>query len=107
MPNPFDQLPFNPQGVGVAWFHEKDYDRLRQMFDDGHKLPLTYKEWLQQVENRLERFKDSGTPIVKVYIEPEEFAAWCRAEGCKVDAQARSHFAALGAKRQDDQRKAN
>ena len=36
--------------------------------------------------------KLAGHVIVRAIIKPEEFAAWCRANGLKLDAKARSQW---------------
>ena len=39
-----------PPAVGVYWIKEDDYPSLLKIFDDGHKLPRTWNEWLKMAE---------------------------------------------------------
>ena len=41
----FEDKP--PPAVGAYWIKEEDYPALLKIFDDGDKLPPTWKEWLQ------------------------------------------------------------
>jgi hypothetical protein len=79
--------------VGIPWYHESDYASLRQLFEDGHKLHLTYHEWLEAANSSFERLKSGGTIVEKVYITPDEFSAWGSARGQRLDAKARLDFA--------------
>ena len=52
-----------PPAVGVYWIDEADYSTLRDLFEDGNKMPPTWKEWLKMAEEMkrgLESFP--GTP---------------------------------------------
>ena len=31
--------------IGMPWFRPETFDRLRSLFEDGHKLHGTYDEW--------------------------------------------------------------
>jgi hypothetical protein len=79
--------------VGMPWYHEPDYNRLREMFDDGDKLHPTFHEWLQAANLGFERLKSKGAVVEKVYIIPDEFSAWCTARGKGLNAEARMNFA--------------
>ena len=39
-----------PPAVGAYWINEVDYPALRQLFDDGDKMPPSWKEWLKMAE---------------------------------------------------------
>ena len=39
-----------PPVVGVYWIDEADYPALRNIFDDGDKMPPTWKAWLKMAE---------------------------------------------------------
>jgi len=80
--------------VGVAWYMQEDYDRSRAMFIDGDALPLSYREWKQQVELLRERLVSQGIIVVQAYIDPDVFPDWCIGNGCQPDALGRDMFAA-------------
>lgn len=79
--------------VGIPWYSEADYNDLRELFEDGDKLPITYKEWLQAANGILETIKGSGAIPVKAHLAPEEFSAWCAARHLHINAHARMEFA--------------
>ncbi|MBK1709823.1 hypothetical protein [Marichromatium gracile] len=79
--------------TGIAWFRPEDYDRCRQLFVDGHKLPETYEEWHQAAQRIHDKLTAEGHRIERAYIDPKTFPAWCAARGLNVDAKARMQFA--------------
>ena len=82
------------QIAGVAWYAEENYDRLRKLFKDGAKLPETYAEWLERAEQAIKQIEGGGAvKALKVNIDPDEFPAWCRANGHDVDSRGRIAFA--------------
>jgi hypothetical protein len=47
--------------TGMAWFRDAaSFDRLRAMFEDGHKLHRTYDEWLRAAETGRKTFEAKG-----------------------------------------------
>lgn len=87
------------RAVGLAWFREEDYAALRRIFDDGGKMPTTWKEWLQNAEGMERKAKAQaaaqGAVIERVYIDPDTFPDWCAANGVKPDSQGRHKFVAV------------
>lgn len=81
------------QAFGMAWYLESDYEALRAMFIDGHKLPATFLQWQDQAEQARKRYLRQGHIVVKAHIDPATFPAWCAANGCDVDATGRIKFA--------------
>jgi hypothetical protein len=75
MTNSEDRLP----AVGAYWIKEEDYPALREIFDDGDKLPPTWKEWLTMAEEMERGLKAYGHPVLRVYIDPRTFPDWCAA----------------------------
>ena len=81
--------------VGVAWFREAEWARLRASAADPEVLEQSYAEWLKVVERSLRTLKDSGVIAEKVEVRVSELEEWCRKEGRPMDSAARSEFAAL------------
>lgn len=86
-------------GIGMAWYHEKDYDRLKAMFVDGDKLPGTFLRWQAQAEQGRKKLTREGKAVVKAYIDPESFPEWCTVNGHAIDAAGRMAFASAEAYR--------
>lgn len=79
--------------TGMAWYQPNDYERLKQIFSDGDKLPATYEQWLQKAENGIAQLRRDGHVIVKVNLNPDTFIEWCRVRGLDVNSDSRRRFA--------------
>lgn len=79
--------------LGMVWYRENDYDRLKAMFEDGDKLPGTFLRWQDQAEQGRKKLSREGKTVIKAYIDPETFPEWCAANGHRVDAAGRMAFA--------------
>lgn len=81
------------QAIGIPWYLESDYETLLALFTDGHKLPRSFLQWQDKAEQLRKRCVREGKIVVKAYIDPATFPAWCAARGCNVDAGSRMDFA--------------
>ena len=79
--------------VGVVWYREADWPRLRAQLAEADKLPDTYAEWLASAEGLLAQLRRDRIPAERVPLDPDVFSAWCVARGLALDAQARSQYA--------------
>jgi hypothetical protein len=80
--------------VGAYWIKEDDYPALLQIFDDGNKMPPTWKEWLKMAEEMERGLKAYGHPVMRVPIDPNTFPAWCAAHGTTTGRDGRKRFVA-------------
>lgn len=85
--------------TGIAWYHESDYDSLRNRFEDKNILPETYAEWLLKANELLTNLKINRIEAVKVYLTPDEFLPWCEEKKYKLDSKARAEYANEGVMR--------
>jgi hypothetical protein len=85
-----DRLP----GVGVYWIKEEDYGPLLKIFEDGGRMPPTWKEWLKMAEEMERGLKAYGHPVMRVYIDPNTFPDWCAAHGTSPGREGRKRFVA-------------
>ncbi len=83
-----------PPVVGVYWIEEADYPAVRDIFDDGDKLPLTWKEWLKMAEEMKRGLKSYGHVVMRVLINPRIFSDWCAVQGIGTGREARKKFIA-------------
>ena len=86
-------IPDNIQYVPIAWYHRKEYKKLRALFADGRDLPLTFDQWLKKAKRIFKDAESQGHTVVKVYIEIVPFQAWCNKRGLNIDKYAREKFA--------------
>jgi hypothetical protein len=64
-----------PPVVGAYWINEEDYPALLLLFEDGHKMPRTWKEWLKIAEEMERGLKAYGHVVMRVNIDPNIFPA--------------------------------
>ena len=79
--------------AGVYCFREEDYDRARNMLEDGRRLPADYAEWQALTKQSMESAKAMGYTLVMAYIDLNTFPAWCRSRGLNLDSRACADFA--------------
>ena len=79
--------------IGIPWYHEEDYPKIKTIMADSQQLHDTYKQWLQAVNSTFNDFKIKGYIVEKVYIDADSFPAWCFSRGLNIDANARMAFA--------------
>jgi len=82
------------RSLALSWFREEDFPRWCAI--DAQFQP-NYQHWLQRSEAAFQRHQSAGIPIVKVVLDPEEFLAWSRVNGGRVDSSARALFATIKA----------
>jgi hypothetical protein len=80
--------------VGAYWIKEDDYPALLKVFDDGHKMPRTWAEWLKMAEEMERGLNAYGHPVMRVHIDPRTFPDWCAAHGKTPGREARKVFVA-------------
>ena len=76
----------------MPWYKEHDYPRMRDIFDDGYKLPSTYAKWLQNAEYKFNSLVSDGKTIIKINIDPDSFPKWCIERSLGINAQSRMDF---------------
>ena len=80
--------------VGAYWINEEDYPALLKLFDDGEKMPPTWREWLKIAEEMEQGLKAYGHVVMRVNIDPNVFSAWCAAHGTSPGREGRKRFLA-------------
>jgi hypothetical protein len=88
------QQDTRPPAVGVYWINEEDYPAVRRVFDDGHKMPNTWREWLKMAEEMERGLISYGHVVLRVRIDPATFIEWCAAEGAKSSSEGRKKLIA-------------
>jgi len=78
--------------VGVAWYREADWPRIKALFPDADKLHDSYAEWLQFAEDSVRRLRRSVVTVEPFTIDIDDFLGWCLAHDCPRDAKARTEY---------------
>lgn len=77
--------------IALLWFTPANYERALALSDEP--MQPTYKAWREKVDRGM-RDLPADVEVVKVEADPDEIAAWCRANGGKVNTKTRAAFAA-------------
>jgi len=85
--------PQAPAIQAMVWYKEEDWDTLNKLFTDSHLLPKSYADWLSRAEAMVKTVENSGDVVMKVYIDPETFPAWCKEKGREMDSESRAELA--------------
>jgi hypothetical protein len=83
-----------PPAVGAYWITEEDYPALLKIFNDGHRMPGTWKEWLKMAEEMERGLKAYGHIVMRVRIDPNTYLAWCAAHDTSPGSEGRKKFVA-------------
>ena len=78
--------------VGVAWYSEAEWDRLRQLAADREMLEETYAEWTRACEDGIRELVASGLSAEPIEVDVGDLHAWCTARKRPLDASARAEF---------------
>ncbi len=82
-----------PSVQAMVWYKEEHWDTLKAMFADGDMLPLSFSDWHTRAEAMKKEVEAAGDAVIKVYIDPETFPAWCEAKGLPMNSEARAQLA--------------
>lgn len=78
--------------VGVGYYRRKDWERLLATATDREKLEDTYDEWLEVFYKTVKNMRSAGITPRKVCFTLDELLDYCKNEGLKNNAEARSRF---------------
>src|SRR4029450_7742662 len=70
--------------VGVAWYHEQEWEKLRRLA----------VEWKAAYGDGVLKLVEAGLQPERVELTVAQLQAWCAANKCPLDAEARSGLAA-------------
>lgn len=84
--------------VGMLWFRNAtQYAEYLALFEDGHILPQSFSKWQKMATNMYESQIRNGMVVIKAEATPDEFKAWCSANGHRLNAEGRIKFGAFKA----------
>ncbi len=75
--------------VALAWLNLEDWPRWQKI---DPSLP-PYDEWLVKVEARHRDAHQRGVQFELIWLDPDQFAAWCKVKGCAPGESARAEYA--------------
>jgi hypothetical protein len=77
----------------AAWFRREDYQRIRQIMDDGDRLPPEFDAWEERAKAQAEEAARHDLIITPIILDPDEFLAFCETENLAPSREARAKFA--------------
>ena len=78
---------------GVVWYaNEEEWTKVKAFAVDPESFESTYEEWIDMVEESLQRFTLSGMQFRKVFVSAEELSAWCKQHNKPNNGQARARY---------------
>lgn len=85
--------------IGMAWYRAEDYDAILRIMSDSHQFPDRFDVWLAKAEAFEKDGASHGYVVVRAVIDPKTFPNWCKSCNLNVDAEARTYFANLAARK--------
>src|SRR3981081_4963790 len=67
-----------PPCTALPWYARGDYPALLELVSDPDMLPATYDAWLERAERTERQMQKAGFGVVRIWIRPIAFAAWCK-----------------------------
>ena len=83
-----------PPSLGVCWYTEAAWSRIKAEAVDPERFEATYAEWAAMADAALDDLIKTGLQPVKVLVEANAFKAWCVAHNKPNDAASRAAFVA-------------
>ncbi|MEA3412470.1 MAG: hypothetical protein U9R74_13160 [Pseudomonadota bacterium] len=80
--------------IGVCWYKEEQWERLKEIVSDPDNIEETYQQWRKDAEKTLTELKANRVDIKKVSVDTEEMLIWANEHGRPLDGEARSEYAA-------------
>ena len=79
-------------GHFALWPSRANYQRFREMMDDGSKYPPEFDQWEKTAQRQIADAKKHGIIIKPVPFDPDKFVAFCREHGLACGGEARAQY---------------
>lgn len=80
--------------VGVSWYNEDNWARVKLAATDSERFEESYLEWLEMALDALANIQKTGINAVQFNIDADELLPWCLANKKANNAAARAEFIA-------------
>jgi len=80
------------KGVNLAYYKEKDWNRLLEAIDDRDSMHDTWKEWHKAYQKTKNGLIAKGFIVKDFVVDIDELINYCKIRGIKNDGKARSKF---------------
>ncbi len=76
--------------IAVAWLREDEWPRWLELDSNFQR---DYAGWRVKIDKEIGKYAEKGYTVVKIDVGIDDFTAWCRVSGAKVDTNSRAKFA--------------
>jgi hypothetical protein len=66
----------------AAWFRREHYDHIREIMEDGERLPPSFDQWEQLAKSQVENARRGGIIIKPGMLDPDKFIQWPAGRRC-------------------------
>jgi hypothetical protein len=80
-------------GDYALWPTRENYQRWREIMDDGEKFPVTFDQWEVNAKRTMASAKKAGITIKPVPFDAEKFITFCDEKKIPRDSKSRGLFA--------------
>jgi hypothetical protein len=87
-PAPFPSGP----AVGVVWYSEQEWAKVKATAADAEVFENSYAEWLDMAEKAMLEVQVLGLKVEKVFVQADELRAWCLAHGKPNNGASRAEY---------------
>ncbi len=84
-----------PMHVGVCWYREEQWERLKEIVADPESIEDTFQRWKADAEKSVTELTATGLNIVKVSVDTEDMLRWANEKKRPLDSAARAAYAAF------------
>lgn len=78
--------------VGVTWYTEENWERVKSTATDPERFEATYAEWNAMAIKALADIKRSGVNAIEFFVNSDDFQAWCMLHNKPNRADSRAEF---------------
>ena len=79
------------RAIGIAWIRKEDYAALIRIFEDGDVFD-DWENWSKRAEATEQKLQSEGVIVLRAYLDPATFAAWCAARDVNTGREGRGLF---------------
>jgi len=79
--------------TGIAWYDEKQWEKMRACSVDKDQLHETYSDWLVEAEKTFKGMAREGITVKKVYVDVDQLQAWAGKQMLPINGRSRAGYA--------------
>jgi hypothetical protein len=81
--------------IAVTWYTEETWAQVKATAVDPECFESSFEKWKAVAVKARREFQRSGVRAIECQIDPQEFSAWCAANGQENNSTARAEFVSV------------